>query len=172
MKLTESELISFALSIPSRCEMERDLILQGSQGAWDTRVRKSFAQVLDGWFRDHFRLSSAESKGYVYAEGYNPIPNHLRGRAFFGTTMHPDAALFIGNQPIVALELDHGIKGSQIRNALVKASFSVLLGGYKRAMVLFFVDKEKTVAHYRSLAQADPILRLYREHFKTTLHIV
>ena len=42
-------------------------------------------------------------------EGWNPIPTNLRGNAFFGTKMHPDAALIMGDKRLVAIELDHGV---------------------------------------------------------------
>ena len=93
MRLTEAELLNFAKSIPDKCRRERSIILMAGQGKWDTHVRKSFAEYIEGWFRQHFDLSTVESKRYVYAEGWNPIPTKLRGSAFFGTKMHPDAAL-------------------------------------------------------------------------------
>jgi len=38
--------------------------------------------------------------------------------------------------------LEHGNKGSEIKNALAKASFSAILGGYEQAMVLFWEGEE------------------------------
>lgn len=172
MRLTEAELLNFAQSIPDRCKSERGVILIGGQGKWDTHVRKSFAETLEGWFRQHFDLSTSESKRYVYAEGWNPIPTKLRGRAFFGTKMHPDAALIMGNKRLVAIELDHGTKGSQVRNALAKASFSVVLGGFDRALVLFFVDQPKSSANLIQQDGEQRILALYQQQFNTTLYVL
>jgi hypothetical protein len=172
MKLTETALLDFAKSIPSKCSNKRDSLLTAGQGKWDTYVRKNFAESLDDWFCQHFSISQVESKKYVYAEGYNPIPSNLRGSAFFGTKMHPDAALIMGDKCMVAIELDHRTKGSQVRNALAKASFSVILGGFNLAIVLFFVDPPKSSANLELQASEEQILSLYQQQFKTALHII
>lgn len=96
----------------------------------------------------------------------------MRGLSFFGTKMHPDAALIFGTELAIAVELDHGTKGSQIRNALAKASFSVILGGYERAMVLFFVDGEKRELNLGLQRGEKTVLELYRTAFHTLLHLV
>ncbi|MBI2287524.1 MAG: hypothetical protein HYU83_00760 [Chloroflexi bacterium] len=113
MKPTEPELISFAQSIPDRCTRKRDILLAEGAGSWDTRVRKAFAKALNCWFLESF--PTEKSRSYVYVEGSHSIPANLRGHAFFGTTMHPDAAIIMESQKLVASELDHGNKGSQIR---------------------------------------------------------
>jgi hypothetical protein len=172
MEPTETELLDFAKSIPDRCKSERDIILRASLGKWDTRVRKSFAEALEGWLCQHFDLSTVESKRYLYAEGYNPIPTNLRGGAFFGTKMHPDAALIMGDKRLVAIELDHGTKGSRVRNALAKASFSVVLGGFDRALVLFFVDPPKSPANLKQQDDEQRILALYQQQFDTALYVL
>ena len=173
MKLTETELLNFAQSIPDRCKSGRDIILKTGQGKWDTYVRESFAEALEGWLCQHFGLSTTmESKRYVYAEGRNPIPTNLRGSAFFGTKMHPDAALIIGDKRLVAIELDHGTHGSQVRNALAKAGFSVVLGGFDRALVLFFVDPPKSPANLERQDGEERILGLYQQWFNTTLYVL
>jgi len=172
IELTNEQLFDFAGLIPNRCERERDIILNTGQVKWDTYVRKSFAKALEGWFCQHFDCSPAESKRYVYCEGYNPIPANLRGCAFFGTTMHPDAALIMRSKPLVAIELDHGTKGSQVRNALAKASFSVVLGGFDQAMVLFFVDPPKSPADLRRQNSEERVLALYQQSFNTVLYLL
>ena len=170
--VSKQGIISFAESLPDRCKNERDMILRNGEGKWDTRIRKSFAEVLSFWFCEAFELSPAESKGYLYVEGWNPIPDNMRGLPFFGTKMHPDAALIFSKELAIAVELDHGTKGSQIRNALAKASFSVILGGYKRAMVLFFIDGEKRELNLGLQRGERTVLQLYRTTFRTSLHLV
>lgn len=102
----------------------------------DKTVRENFGKAMDRWFCEYFGVG--DSKKYLYGEGLNPIPNTFRGSPFFGAKMYPDAALISPDgQFKIAIELDHGKKGSQIRNALAKTSFSVVLGGYDRALVFF-----------------------------------
>lgn len=108
----------------------------------------------------------------MYVEGWNPIPDDMRGLPFFRTKMHPDAALIFGDEFAIAIELDHGTKGSQIRSALAKASFSVILGGYEQAMVLFFVDGEKRESNPDLQRGERMVLELYRATFHTSLHFV
>jgi hypothetical protein len=172
MQLSETALFNFAQSIPDRCRRERSTILQAGQGKWDTYVRKNFANALENWFRDYFHLPIVKSNKYVFIEGHNTIPYKLRGKAFFGTTMHPDAALIMDNKCLMAIELDHGKNGSQMRNALAKASFSVLLGKFRKAMVLFFVDPPKSAIDFKRSENEERILDLYQLRFNTTLHII
>jgi hypothetical protein len=164
MKLSEAELISFAQSIPVRCKEKRKCLVEEGQGSWDARVRKAFAKALDCWFLEYF--PNVNPRDYVYIEGSYCIPYKKRGNAFFGTTMHPDAAIIMESQPLIAIELDHGNHGSQIRNALAKAGFSYLLGKYKQAMVLFFAETEKVVP------EENEVLIFYKKRFNTTLYIL
>ncbi|GAH71324.1 unnamed protein product, partial [marine sediment metagenome] len=127
---------------------------------------------LSKWFCQSFELSLEESKNYVYVEGWNAIPNSLRGNAFFGAKVYADAALILPDELSIAIELDHGTKGSQIKNALAKAGFSVILGGYHRALVLFFVDPPKSVADFNQQDNEKKILEFYQSHFCTTLHLI
>ena len=85
--------------------------------------------------------------------------------------MHPDAALILSDK-CIAIELDHGTKGSQIRNALAKASFSVILGGFFQAMVPFFVDPPKSAVDLRYSKSEEKVLNLYQMQFHTTLYII
>ncbi|MDD5038637.1 MAG: hypothetical protein PHN78_04910 [Dehalococcoidales bacterium] len=170
MKSPEQKLISFTQSIPNRCTKERNCLLREGPGTWDTRARREFAKALDRWFLECF--PSEEPRNYIYVEGVRSIPTNLRGREFFGTTMHPDAAIIIEGKPLVAVELDHGNNGSQIRNALAKAGFSVLLGRYDQAMVLFFADKQKIALNFGKQMNENKVLKFYKEHLNTTLLIL
>jgi len=172
MKLNKKELINFTQIIPQKCRSNRAELLKVGEGKWDTYVRKSFNEVLNNWFSEYFNLIERESKKYVYVEGWNPIPKKLRGKDFFGTAMHPDAALILDGQPLVAIELDHGTKGSQVRNALGKASFSVKLGGFEQALVLFFVDSPKSPVDLGQQDSEKEILQYYKEHLQTSLYIL
>ena len=171
MELTDTTLLNFSHSIPDRCRNERDTILKTGLGKWDTYVRKNFAVALEKWFLHDFG-TKPEYKKYVYIEGHNTIPINHRGHSFFGTTMHPDAAIIDGERRLVAIELDHGTKGSQIRNALAKAGFSVKLGGFEQAIVLFFIDSIKLSHKLERQKNEENILRLYQEQFNTTLYIL
>lgn len=171
MEISQNSLNEFVNSLPEKVRKERDLIIKSDLKAEDTAVRKEFGRTLERWFCQHFELE--DSKGYVFVEGLNRIPNNLRGATFFGSKMYPDVALIMpGEQLKIAIELDHGSKGSQIRNALAKASFSVTLGGYNRALVFFFVDSPKLVSPLHKGSAEEEILKIYQSQFNTTLYLL
>lgn len=171
MEINRNSLNEFANSLPEKARMERALIIKSGLKFRDKTVRENFGKAMDRWFCEYFGVG--DSKKYVYGEGLNPIPNTFRGSPFFGAKMYPDAALISPDgQFKIAIELDHGKKGSQIRNALAKTSFSVVLGGYDRALVLFFVDPPKSATDFSGGTAEEKILKLYQEQFNTTLHLL
>ena len=170
--LDKNGLVDFAGSIPARVGTNRDKIITAGDGTWDSRARKSFGEALVAWFSEDFGLSKQESTKYIYVEGSNTIPPRFRSASFFSSKVYPDSALILGNETAIAIELDHGSKGSGIKNALSKAGFAVKLGGYDRALVLFFVDPPKTAADFQPIETEKQILSLYEEQFQTTLHII
>ena len=107
MRPTKRTLFSFAKSLPTMCEKERDIVVRSGPD-WDTRIRKSFWDAVTKWFCQNFELPVEEAKLYVYVEGLNPIPDRMRGAAFFWSKMYPDAALILERKLSVAIELDHG----------------------------------------------------------------
>jgi len=161
----------FADLLPEKACTERYLIIKSDLKTWDKSVRENFGSAIDKWFSQHFEVG--KSKDYVYVEGWNPIPKDFRGPSFFGAKMYPDAALIIPRgQFKIAIDLDHGNKGSQIRNALAKASFSVTLGEYNRAQVLFFVDPPKSSNSLPKGTAEEKMLELFQKRFNTTLHLI
>jgi hypothetical protein len=80
--------------------------------------------------------------------------------------------LILNNKPLVAIELDHGIQESQVRNALAKASLSAILGGFERVLVLFFIDPPESPAALPQQDNEERILRLYEQNFNTDLLIL
>ena len=171
MAISKKELNNFADSLPDMCRRERARFFIG-EGSWDSRARKAFAAALPDWYCSALSVSLEEVRDYVYVEGWNSIPADKRGEPFFGTKMHPDAAIISRDGFSVAIELDHGVKGSQIRNALAKASFSVLLGKFDRAMLLFFWDEGISMDRTTRSEADDEVLQEFRERFQTTLHII
>ncbi len=85
--------------------------------------------------------------------------------------MYPDAAI-ISSEFSIAIELDHGKTGSKIRNALAKASFSVILGWYDCAIVLFFVDPPKSADDFHIGKIEERILEIYKKYFNTILYLI
>ena len=166
------EIVKFADSLPDKCTRERARLLRSGDGSWDSRVRRAFAEALIEWFYSAMDMSPEQARDHVYVEGWNPIPEVMRGNPFFGTKMHPDAAIISGDGFSMAIELDHGTKGSQIRNALAKASFSVLLGKFDRAVLLFFWEEGIPPSRIGSLEADSRILKRFQELHRTTLHII
>jgi len=171
VEITQNSLNEFANSLPEKARTERVRIVPSGFKFRDKIVRANFGNAIDKWFREHFGVE--DSTDYVYVEGWRAIPKKYRGSPFFGAKMYPDAALIIPDgQFKIAIELDHGKKGSQIRNALAKASFSVGLGEYNRALVLFFVDPPKSTIDFSGGSAEEKILKSYEDKFRTTLHLL
>jgi hypothetical protein len=171
MAMDKKELNKFIDSIPDLCRGERARFFSGG-GSWDFCARKAFAEVLPKWFCPTLNIPADKVRDYVYVEGWNSIPKGKRGKPFFGTKMHPDAAIISGGGFSIAIELDHGAKGSQVRNALAKASFSVLLGKFDRVVLLFFWEGKTQMEKTDRLGADDKILKRFRELFQTTLYII
>lgn len=172
MKLDKDSLFRFSESIPARVEADSAKLVPDGPGTWDTRARRSFGRALVGWFCEEFGLSQQESQDYIFVEGSNAVPPRFRSTSFFSSKIYPDAALVFQNEAGVAIELDHGSKGSRIKNALAKAGFCVKLGGYDRALVLFFVDPPKSRDDFERTEKEEEILDLYEKHFQTKLYII
>ena len=172
MAVQKNQVTDFINSLPDKCRQSRDVLVANGQGTWDSRVRKKFAIVLSEWFSTDLNVSFDKVRNYVFVEGWNTIPLDKRGESFFGTKMHPDAAIISREGFSVAIELDHGAKGSQIRNALAKAAFSVLLGKFDRAMLLFFWEEKSPMARPDGLEADDAVLKRFQELFQTTLYII
>lgn len=171
MEVNQNSLNGFADLLPEKARMERTHIIESKCKIRDKSLRDNFAIAIDRWFCQHFGVK--DSKNYVYVEGWNKIPENYRGSAFFGAKMYPDAALIMPDgQFKIAIELDHGNKASQVRNALAKASFSVRLGRYNRALLLFFVDPPKSTVSFGKGRAEEEIMELYHKEFQTTFHLI
>jgi hypothetical protein len=170
MEINQNSLNEFANSIPEKARIERRDIIEGGKFE-DLRVRRNFGRAIDRWFCEHF--GAGDSKDYVRVEGLAAIPKDQRGPSFFGARMYPDAALILPDSRFkIAVELDHGNKGSQIRNALAKASFSRTLGRYDRALVLFFIDRPKLIGDFIKGNEEKRILDLYQKRFHTSVYFL
>ena len=171
MELTKNNLTKFTQLLPKKITEERDKFVGKVGGYWDILARKSFYEATSRWFHDAFKL---DAKNYLYVEAQNCPIGFSGGRKFFGSKIYPDAALVIPNQLSVAIELDHGKSGSTLRNALGKATFSVMLG-FDCAILLFFLDPPYSAAAFSQqylTEEEKRILEIYRTQFKTTVHLI
>lgn len=130
---------------------------------WDRAARNVLFDYLNTEFKRQFK--GADSKGHLFI-GINPIPK-LR-KTFYGSGMYPDGAIVCSDGKALALEIDHGYKGSQVRNALSKAAFSVQIGGYSESHLLFLW--EKPIPQTSNIEEK--VLRWYKKEWKTFLHSI
>lgn len=171
MKENDVRLDRFINSLSGRCAALKDQINQGV-GSWDSRARKALANNLPNWFSQDFGITENRIKEFVCVEGWNKIPGERRGKPFLGTQIHPDAAIFIGHGgPSVAIELDHGAKGSQIRNALAKASFAVTLGAFDKAVLLFFWEGN-SLESFPEDKESEGVRQMFYNNFHTVIFFV
>jgi hypothetical protein len=73
----------------------------------------------------------------------------------------------------IAIELDHGKKGSNLKNALTKAGFDKLSKDWNRVVVIFF-DESKNDRIKESLKekQTEDVLKFYKEQLSTEVLII
>lgn len=174
MAITKGSINNFVNSLASKIKTNRKEIIKPVRKSWDPETRPRFYDFLQGCFCQEFKISLKNAEKYVYVEGQKSIPEKHRTHKFFNSRMCPDAAIIDDNSNFkIAIELDHGKYGCQIRYALAKASFSVRLAKYDRAVVFFFVDSPKSEADFQRGKTENEIIKLYQEDpFNTTLHIL
>jgi hypothetical protein len=134
---------------------------------WDQSARNA----VYAWLKDAFGAQFPEAPDNpVYMEGVRRIPLSFKQRTFFGTAIYPDGAVVTPGMAI-AIELDHGRKGSTIRNALSKAAFAITLGGFHEAHVLFIVEGQ-LAEQLADKAADEEVLTSYQRDLKTYLPLI
>lgn len=138
---------------------------------WDSPARKEMKHRFDAWLKQELGLQTVDVEKTLLVEGEGlrgrlPARNHNK---FYGSECCPDLALKSDDGYTVAIELDHGSSGASLRNALTKASFNVLVGGFDRSIVLFFVELKERKQRERKFDPPDPILKQFEEKFLTAV---
>ena len=133
--------------------------------AWVLAARNIVMDHLETEFSKLFNTSPDE---YLRMEGIKAISPVWREPKYLGSGMYPDGAIEVGDQAI-AIQLDHGSKGSHIRNSLAKAAFSVQVSKYSEAHVLYFWEKDEFP---RRDKQVDKVLFDFSSNSETYLHLI
>jgi len=133
---------------------------------WDRASRNVLFERLNDDFKTQF--PALNFKQTIFIEGKNSIPKEWRKGTFFGASMYPDGAIDCGGKRL-ALELDHGCKGSQIRNPLAKAAFAIQIGRYSESLVLLVWEGS---SRPKEGDKEEKVLREYRENWHTFLEFL
>ena len=149
---------------------EQIQVSRGENNAtWDKAARQTLLIHLDREFDTRF---GGPPIGTICMEGEKSerrIPESWRIGKFFGSATYPDGAIICEDKAI-ALELDHGDKGSRLRNALAKAAFAVQIGGYCECHLAYVWEKPESLRERTAAEKV--ILRRYKKNRKTFLHLV
>lgn len=141
--LNKNTIDGFITNFVNDLKLSKNQIVRPIGKSWDADVRPRFAEVFCTYICKKLDLHTREEvKQFLFVEKWNPIPTYFRGMKFLESKIYPDAAI-ITPELKCAIELDHGFKGSQVRNALSKTGFSYLLGGFDCAFLLFFLTQSK-----------------------------
>ena len=132
---------------------------------WDLAARNIVMDYLKTEFSNYFNTSSDDC---LRMEGIKAISPVWREPKFLGSGMYPDGAIEVGDAAI-AIELDHGSKGSHIRNSLAKGAFSVKISKYSEAHVLYFWEKDELPQRDK---QVDKVLLDFSSNSQTYLHLI
>lgn len=139
---------------------------------WDMPARQVMKQKFDAWLKEELDLSAAELDQTLFVEGlFGDLPARTRAE-FFGSQCCPDMALKSNDGYTIAVELDHGSSGSSLRNALTKASFNVIVGGFDLSIVLFFVEPRGRHQRETKFDPNHPVLRLFKDRFSTSVFFI
>ena len=177
MPLSRSSLERFIEKLPEF--LARDVIriqkvkLAGrAELNWDTPARQEMKQKFDAWLKQELGLPTSDVEEILFVEG---LFGHLPAGAcnkFFGSVCCPDLTLKSDDGYTVAVELDRGSSGARLRNALTKASFNVIVGGFDRSIVLFFVELKDKQQREMRFDPNHPILKLFQEKFSTSVFFI
>ncbi len=138
---------------------------------WDLPARREMKHKFDAWLKQELGLQTVDVEKTLLVEGeglLGRLPARARNK-FFGSVCCPDLALKSDDGYAVAIELDHGPSGASLRNALTKASFNVLVGGFDRSIVLFFVELKERKQRETKFDPNHPILKRFEEEFLTAV---
>jgi hypothetical protein len=139
---------------------------------WDSPARKVMKQKFDAWLKQKLSLNTVDVEETLFVEGlFGDLPEGTHGK-FFGSICCPDLALKSDDGYTIAIELDRGSSGARLRNALTKASFNVIAGGFDRSVVLFFVEIKDRKQREAKFDPNHPILKLFEEKFSTSVLFV
>lgn len=148
--------------------------------SWDKHLRAYFYDIAISAFCKKFKVYDEETRRYIYAEGQGEkgksrIPLEYRKIRFMDSPMikAPDAA-FIDEKSgfAVAIELDHGTKGSQLLNALSKAGMNVLLAKKIDKALLLFIDEGGKLKEYEKDENYIRIRDWFKEKLSTEVFII
>lgn len=140
-----------------------------SETNWDTPARQEMKRKFDVWLKQELGLHTADVEETLFVEGlFGDLPAGARGE-FFGSVCCPDLALKSNDGYTIAIELDRGSSGARLRNALTKASFNVIVGGFDRSIVLFFVELKDRQQRETKFDPNNHILKLFKDKFSTSV---
>jgi hypothetical protein len=165
--ITEEELGSFIKSLKIAFEYNQNA---KDSLTWDTKARHDIGNFIKEQFMQKFgpRLLNEKLEDYF---GYEGQHNRLKRTKIFSSGCYPDMYFL---KPIkIAIELDHGKKGSNLKNALTKAGFDKLSKDWNRVVVIFF-DESKNDRIKESLKekQTEDVLKFYKEQLSTEVLII
>jgi hypothetical protein len=165
--ITEEELCSFIRSLKIAFEYNKNV---KDSLTWDTKARHEVGEHIKGQFMQKFgpRLLDEKLEDYF---GYEGQYNRLKRTKVFSSGCYPD--MYFLKPTKIAIELDHGKKGSNLKNALTKAGFDRLSKDWDRVFVIFF-DESRNDKIKESLKekQTEDILKFYKEQLNTEVMII
>jgi hypothetical protein len=177
--VTKEELISYIKSLEltlGEKEARDNIFQKDKKRTWDTIARHYIGEKMFSWFQEYFGSRTLGDKwencfGY---EGQNQnfaIKSIKRKELFSSMGCYPDM-YFV--KPIkIAIELDHGKKGSALKNALAKTGFDKLSGKWVKAFVLFFDEsREHKIKKALKSKDSKEVLEFYREKLNTEVIVI
>jgi hypothetical protein len=175
--ISRSSLERFVKKLPcllleSDIKIEKINFQGKSENNWDTPARQVMMDKFSSWLKQELGLTQLEIEDALFVEGiFGKLSSEVRGD-FFGSVCCPDMALQDKDGFKIAIEIDHGKSGYQLRNALAKASFNVTSGRFDRSLVLFFVEYKDKIKREAKFNSNHDVLRRFEKEFSTKVLFV
>jgi hypothetical protein len=143
-----------------------------SENNWDMPARKEMMKKFSFWLKKEFGLVTTDVEKILFVEGLlGKLSAEAKGD-FFGSVCCPDLSLKSIDGYLIAIELDHGSSGAKLRDALTKASFNVITGGFNLSIVLFFVDLSDKQQRENKFDPNNKILKYFKDELSTSVIFV
>lgn len=175
--VTEDELCSFIRNLKPKLKITLNTIGDertsdsSSWVNWDLPARKTIAENMLGWFQECFAERTLGGK-WDDCFGYEGQNNKIERTEFFSCNgCYPDMYFL---KPIkIAIELDHGKSGIDLKKALGKAGFNKISEDWAKVF-LFFLDQTEDKRIEKSISDEGSIKvrQFFLKQLKTEVIVI
>jgi hypothetical protein len=172
MEFDSEALEQFLSALRDKLRHSKRALQHKDAQTWDVRARQLFCDAVIRLLRENYGMAKNEVIRRVFVEGLNPLPMEKgkKGGTIFGSNLYPDAIVVTDDGHKTAVELDHGTKGSQIKDALAKKAMLKLVGDFDTVVVFFFLYEPLSETNVGEMERK--VIQFYEKNLSTHLLFV